>query len=267
VMEGLNPDPISFTISNTSGGTLNWTASSNTHWLILDSTFGTATSFVSVSVDNNGLSAGTYQGLITVECPDADNSPQYINVTFTINPVTTEIVLTAESGYENTQLDWNAPNDPQLHQYQIYRSADSGSSFDLIGSTPDTVYFDYEDLPIGDRFCYQVVAVRSDLSTISSSNLACTLAGQLEIWIQNISGQPDDEFIVPINIRNATGLAIDASDIWLDYDPQILEMVSISRTILNAGYNWVTSVTSVGDKNRVMISSISACPIIHIRYT
>ena len=63
---GANPANQSLSITNTGGGTLNWTASDNATWLSISPTSGTAPSTVTVSVNIAGLTAGTYNGTITV---------------------------------------------------------------------------------------------------------------------------------------------------------------------------------------------------------
>ncbi|MEA2163630.1 MAG: hypothetical protein QOK37_1757 [Thermoanaerobaculia bacterium] len=72
------------TISNTGGGTLNWSISSDASWLVPSSTNGTTPQTISVFV-NNGLTAGTYQGTLTVSSPGASNSPR-VAVTLVVTP-------------------------------------------------------------------------------------------------------------------------------------------------------------------------------------
>lgn len=81
---GSNPSSQSFNISNGGTGTLNWTASESLSWLSLDSTSGTAPATVNASVDISGLTAGTYNGQITISSSDAQNSPQTVNVTLNV---------------------------------------------------------------------------------------------------------------------------------------------------------------------------------------
>ena len=81
---GSNPAAKSFTISNSGGGTLNWTASDNVSWLNLSRTSGTAPSTVNASININGLSAGTYTGQITVSSSGAEGSPKTVAVTLVV---------------------------------------------------------------------------------------------------------------------------------------------------------------------------------------
>src|SRR5882724_13146034 len=70
----------SLSISNTGGGTLNWTATKSPTWLKISPRLGTAPSTMKVSVDPTGLLRGTYSGRITVWATGATNSPQTVVV-------------------------------------------------------------------------------------------------------------------------------------------------------------------------------------------
>jgi len=86
VQGGANPAAQTLTISNTGGGTLNWTASANVPWLSISPTSGSAPppSSATVSVNIAGLPVGRHSGLITITAPGATNSPLTVPVTLTI---------------------------------------------------------------------------------------------------------------------------------------------------------------------------------------
>lgn len=79
------PVPQLVQISNTGGGTLNWTASTNAAWLNVSPTSGTAPSSLSIFVLPSGLAPGTYTGTVTVNASGASNSPRFITVTLTVS--------------------------------------------------------------------------------------------------------------------------------------------------------------------------------------
>ncbi|MBI3895536.1 MAG: hypothetical protein HY313_06365 [Acidobacteria bacterium] len=85
---GSNPAPQSFSITNTGGGTLNWTAtftsSSGGNWLNLSPSSGGGNATVSAAVNSAALEGGTYFGTITVSAPGASNSPQTVSVMLTV---------------------------------------------------------------------------------------------------------------------------------------------------------------------------------------
>ena len=83
---GANPAAQTANVSNTGGGTLNWTASDNQTWLSVTPASGTGAGALSVSTNVAGLAAGTYTGTVTVTAAGATGSPKTIAVTLTVNP-------------------------------------------------------------------------------------------------------------------------------------------------------------------------------------
>ena len=82
---GSNPADQTFTITNTGGGTLDWSVSDDQAWLAVNPTSGVSNSAViDVFVDISGLTAGTYNTTITVASANADNSPQTVTVALNI---------------------------------------------------------------------------------------------------------------------------------------------------------------------------------------
>ena len=75
-------------VSNTGGGTLNWTVSDNQTWLSVSPVSGTGAAALSVSTNTAGLAAGTYTGTVTVTAAGATGSPKTVAVTLTVNPAT-----------------------------------------------------------------------------------------------------------------------------------------------------------------------------------
>jgi uncharacterized protein (TIGR03437 family) len=86
----------SFGILNTGQGVMNWTVRSETlsggSWLRVSPSSGRSDAssldvpHVEVSVSVTGLRAGQYSGLIRIEAPGANNSPQYVSVDLTVLP-------------------------------------------------------------------------------------------------------------------------------------------------------------------------------------
>ncbi len=84
-LSGGNPASQTFAVSNTGGGTLNWSVSDNAGWLSCSPASGTDSGTVTVSVDITGLTAGTYSGTISVSDASATNSPQTIAAGLTVS--------------------------------------------------------------------------------------------------------------------------------------------------------------------------------------
>ena len=84
VVNGTNTQAQYLSIDNGGGIPLHWTITDDASWLSCSPTSGTNAGEVAVSVNISGLSAGTYQGTITVTSPDALNSPQTVAVTLSV---------------------------------------------------------------------------------------------------------------------------------------------------------------------------------------
>jgi subtilisin family serine protease len=101
---GANPASQVLDISNTGGGTLNWSSSSNAAWLTASPSTGTGTGTSTVSVNIAGLSAGTYNGTISVSAAGATNSPVAVPVTLTIIGFCPGTNLVANAGFETSTI-------------------------------------------------------------------------------------------------------------------------------------------------------------------
>jgi hypothetical protein len=102
---GANPANQSLSITNTGGGTLNWTASDDATWLTVSPTSGTAPSTATLSVSIAGLTPGTYNGTITVSATGATNTPVSVPVTLTVNS-TGGGQLIVNGGFEASSSPW-----------------------------------------------------------------------------------------------------------------------------------------------------------------
>jgi hypothetical protein len=75
----------SLSITNSGGGTLNWTSSKSATWIRRSPFSGTAPSSVKVWVDPTGLIRGrTYIGSLTIRATGATNTPQSVTIYFAV---------------------------------------------------------------------------------------------------------------------------------------------------------------------------------------
>jgi hypothetical protein len=86
-------------ITNDGGQTLEWNAFSNAPWIYLNPGSGTAPSTVQITIVTMNLGVGNLNGTIFVECPEAVNHPQGIDVTLVMNEPPPEISL-SHSGFD-----------------------------------------------------------------------------------------------------------------------------------------------------------------------
>ena len=84
---GGNPVAQTLTISNTGGGTLNWSVSHDATWLSHTPGTGTGTGTVTISVLTGFLTAGTYNGVVTLYATGAPSVT--VPVAFTVTPSAT----------------------------------------------------------------------------------------------------------------------------------------------------------------------------------
>ena len=88
-----DPAAKTISVSNTGGGTLNWTASESATWLSVSPGSGTGAGTITVTPAIAGLAAGTYTTDVTVTATGAGGSPKTIPVTLTLDPPATPPVL------------------------------------------------------------------------------------------------------------------------------------------------------------------------------
>ncbi len=134
-----NPSAQYFRVRNGGIDTLNYSISSNRSWLSVSPGSGSSSGewdTINVSVNNEGLAVGSYQGTITVSSPNADNSPQNISVQLRIElppwpfpPLNVQVNRISHEGlmiqaYHN-DIKWlgNPKNDGlfNLQKYNIFR--------------------------------------------------------------------------------------------------------------------------------------------------
>lgn len=256
----------SIRIDNSNLGSLNWRLVSGDSWLKASPASGVSPAEVDIAVDITGLAAGVYQGEVTLYSDTALNSPQTVAAILNVAPsgkppATTPITLTATSGHNSIKLAWQPTNSPEVAGYSVYRAGQPAGTFFKIATSSDTRYVDSaKTLDVGETYCYRVEAVRSDESVVAISNEACSHFGLVELWIPDVWAAPGQTALVPVNIRHASGLKIAAGDIWLDYDGQLIEPLTVSSTVHTAGYSWQSSLTGTRTYSRVIISTYNLSP-------
>ena len=88
---GDNQSDDTFTVSNSGGGTLEYTISDNVGWLSVNPDTGSSTgqaNTITIDYVTAGLGVDTHNATITISDPDATNNPQAIAVSVTVEPIT-----------------------------------------------------------------------------------------------------------------------------------------------------------------------------------
>ena len=105
---GANPATQTVSISNTGGGTLNWSANPNPTWLAVSPTSSSGNGAVTVSVTTGILTAGSYPGNITLSATGA--SSMTVPVTFTVTAAPTISLSPTSLTFTATQGGANPAN-------------------------------------------------------------------------------------------------------------------------------------------------------------
>jgi hypothetical protein len=94
--QATNPSSQTFIVTNSGGGTLNWTASDDAPWLGVSPTSGAlapgASQTVTATVSSATLDAGQFQTTVVVTDPNAANSPQAFPVSLTVIEVANSVI-------------------------------------------------------------------------------------------------------------------------------------------------------------------------------
>ena len=93
-----DPAPQMVNVSNAGGGSLNFTAISDSPWLTVAPGSGTAPQTIRITALLGTLTAGMYTGHVTVTAVGAQGSPATITVTFMVNPAPSNAALWAQWG-------------------------------------------------------------------------------------------------------------------------------------------------------------------------
>ena len=118
-------------ITNSGPGTLNWQAVANQSWLTVLPASGIGDSVIEISVNDTTLAPGTYAGAVAVSDSKASNSPQTVNVTYTVYGVgadgvpfgNMDIPLEGSTAAGNIAISGWALDDVEVTRIQIKRSA------------------------------------------------------------------------------------------------------------------------------------------------
>ena len=140
---GANPSSQNVSITNTGGGALNWTASSNAAWLSVSPTSGTAPSATTASVNITGLAAGTYNGSITITAAGATNSPFSVPVTLTVTTSGGGQLIT-NGGFETGTTPWTLSG--AVRSTGAYPH--SGTAYSILGGVDSAAHSEYQTITI-----------------------------------------------------------------------------------------------------------------------
>jgi hypothetical protein len=214
-----------FSVSNSGGGTLNWTVSDNQSWLSVSPTSGQNTGTVTVTVNRTGLSEGTYTGTVTVTNADDTSSKRTVAVTLKVGDTSgtpaiklsrdklyfgaksgavtgAQQVLVSNSG--SGTLYWKA----RTNYSWLKVSPSSGVNSGLLSITADT-----SELAVGKHEAQLRVVDSNDSNSIQRVYVT------LQVYNSGGTTQPTGEFSTPADgstVRSSipvTGWVVDDVDV------------------------------------------------------
>ena len=109
IQGGSNPAAQTLSISNTGGGTLNWSASENAGWLTLSAGTGTGNGTVTLQATTGALAAGSHTSTVTLG-GGTGITPVTIPVSFTVTAAPTISLTPSSLSYAATQGAANPAN-------------------------------------------------------------------------------------------------------------------------------------------------------------
>jgi len=146
-------------IDNSGYGTMDWTITDNADWLTVSPTSGSNSGIITVSINPNNLSAKTYTGTITIDAPNASNTPRTVTVTLVVKNSSQDQLPfgSFETPTNNATVQSSIPvtgwvlDDVQVNSVKIYRRQDNqyifiGNAVLVEGARPD-VEESYPDYP------------------------------------------------------------------------------------------------------------------------
>ncbi|MCP4155625.1 MAG: BACON domain-containing protein, partial [bacterium] len=140
VINGVRTGSQTFQVSNGGGGSLNWTAAGSAGWLNVTPSSGAENSIVTVSIDETGLAAGSYNGTVTVTDAGAGNSPASLPVYLTVKSSSHEQspVGSFDTPGSGSTIAGSVPvtgwavDDTEISVVKIYRDALQGEAAGLV---------------------------------------------------------------------------------------------------------------------------------------
>ena len=178
---------ISFTISNSGSGELNWSISTSDSWITASPTSGMITTNsedVAVSIERSNLTAGTYDGSITI---DSNGGNQTISVSMVVPDFPAPTLEEPYNITENSMtLAWSVISHEDFQEYRLYKSTSSGVSENstLVTSSTNPYENTYNDsgLDDGTTYYYRVYSLNNYGIAVGSNEVSATTIMEIGDW-------------------------------------------------------------------------------------
>ncbi|WP_425464146.1 BACON domain-containing protein [Nitrospira lenta] len=231
---GGNPTPQSLAIRNTGGGTLTWTVSNNSAWLSHSPTSGTGNSVVTISPITGSLTAGTYNGIITLYA--TGSTTVNVPITFTI----TAPAARATIGMSPTNLSFNATAGGSNPSTQSLAITNTGTGT-LTWTVTDNANW--------------LTATQSGNSVVASINIAGLAVGSYSgIITVSASGATNTPQAVPVTLTIAAATQPTTGTVTLSWVPNSesdLAGYKVYRATSSGGYGAPIATLTAGTNQYV----------------
>lgn len=164
--------PASQVVNITAGGAAtSWAATSNQPWLTVSASPAITPGTLTVTANPNGLSAGTYTGVVTLYAPGATNSPVTIPVTFGVMTAVMSVTPTTLNFFGAIGLNPNAQavQITNTGTGALNWTASAGESWDVLSASSGTAPGSINVAPITSGL---PTGTYSDTITVASPNVA-----------------------------------------------------------------------------------------------
>jgi hypothetical protein len=217
---------LTFAVSNTGGGILNWSIVSNQTWLTVNPINGSGSFTINVYLNRSGISSGNYSGMLTVSSNGGNAS---VNVNMSVASATnpTAVILNALTNIttSSVELDWAQNSDSDFKQYEIHKSTTAGftpSTSTLVQTitTKNTINVTVSGLTAGTTYYFKIRVVNTNNlfsdsnernATTNSANIGpyVTDANTIGLWhFDEISGNTVADVSANGNNGVSTGTTI-----------------------------------------------------------
>ncbi len=215
-----------------------------------------------------GLVAGTHTITVTLAgytfAPATITvPPNVIDQTFTGYTLAPPTDLEAYAGVASISLEWTPSATPGVTGYNVYRSTSAGGPFTKITVSPitgDTWSDGDAALVKNTRYYYYLKSVYG-ADESAASNIASAMMGTVTLSIPDVKGAHNGSGTVPVNIDNATGMAICAMDVYINFAPATLAISEVQRTILTLNYSFAQNIVSDGVVKISLATAVCGTPL------
>ena len=192
--------------------------------------------------------------------------------------------LNAESGVNNVELTWYPSPSHGLRGYWVLRGTDPNDVDGFALAYPDPVsgdrWVDYgTHLPLEPDTDYYYCLTSIDILNQESetcSNVSNARpeipgeppppppdpvqSGKLRIFMPDSGARNGETITVPVKIGNADGLMIEAMDVWVTYNPNVITATQIQRATLLVDYDYAFGSNLLGDANTGAAAAVVFVP-------